>query len=388
MLGMVGGTILTVGMGLTAIYTSFVIGQVKIKYPQVIHYSDVGYLLLPGRGGVILTKILQVVFVSFLVLIVGSHCLTGQIAFRTIVDDEGICKVIWSVVSMILLFICALPPSFSEMAVLGYVDFLSIMSAVFVTLVATGITAKKNNWETGWQASAPPLSFAYGMLAATNVLFAYSFAICQFSFMEEMHTPSDFPKAIITLGFLQIMIYTIVGALGYAFFGPSVKSPALLSAGHTVSRIAFGIALPVIFISGSICAVTAGRFIMDHAFKNSTVRYVNTFRGWMTWIGIIASCCLAGWIIAQVIPVFSPLLGIISALFNSAFSLYLPGIMWFKLIRKGGCFSSGKNIAFTIINTIVIIIGVVIFGAGTYASVFDMVESYKGKGAGKPFACK
>lgn len=127
---------------------------------------------------------------------------------------------------------------------------------------------------------------------------------------------------------------------------------------------------------------------MDHAFRSSTVRYVNTPRGWMTWIGIIAGCCLIAWIVAQVIPVFSPLLGIISALFNSAFTLYLPGIMWFKLIREGGCFSSAKNISLTVINIIVIIFGLVIFGAGTYASVNDMVQSYNGKSVGKPFACQ
>ncbi|BEI83569.1 hypothetical protein CcaverHIS002_0401730 [Cutaneotrichosporon cavernicola] len=386
-LGMVGGVILTIVMGLTAVYTSYVIGQVKIKYPQVYHYPDIGTLLLPGRAGVAFRKFLQVCFVVFLVLIVGSHCLTGQIAFRTISDNDTLCKVVWSVVTMILLFVCALPPSFAEMSFLGYVDFVSIMAAVFVTLVATGIQARKKGWETGWTATAPDISFAYGMLAATNVLFAYSFAVAQFSFMEEMSNPKDFPKSIFTLGVIQITIYTTVGALGYAFVGPDVKSPSLLSAGHTVSRVAFGVALPVIFISGSICAVTAGRFIMDHAFANSTVRYVNTPRGWVTWIGIIGACCITAWIIAQVIPVFSPLLGIISALFNSAFSLYLPGWMWFKLIRQGGCFSSTKNIILTIVNIIVIIFGLVIFGAGTYASVFDMVESYKKTSAGKPFAC-
>ncbi|TXT12652.1 uncharacterized protein COLE_03062 [Cutaneotrichosporon oleaginosum] len=387
-LGMVGGILITIFMGFVAIYTSYVIGQVKLKYPQVCHYPDIGPLLLPGAAGVALRKFLQVCFVVFLVLIVGSHCLTGQIAFKTISDNDTLCKVVWSVVAMILLFVCALPPSFSEMSVLGYIDFLSIMSAVFVTLIATGIQARKKDWETGWTAAAPDIPFAYGMLAATNVLFAYSFAVRGFSFMEEMHTPSDFPKSIYTLGAVQITIYTTVGALGYAFVGPEVKSPSLLSAGHTVSRVAFGVALPVIFISGSICAVTAGRFIMDHAFQHSTVRYVNTPRGWMTWIGLIAACCLIAWIVAQVIPVFSPLLGIISALFNSAFTLYLPGIMWFKLIREGGCFSSAKNITLTIINIIVIIFGLVIFGAGTYASVFDMAQSYKGKSVGKPFACK
>ncbi|EKG08906.1 Amino acid transporter transmembrane, partial [Macrophomina phaseolina MS6] len=90
----------------------------------------------------------------------------------------------------------------------------------------------------------------------------------------------------------------------------------------------------------------------------------------------------------EVIPVFSPLLGITAALFNPAFTLYLPGIMWFKLIKEGGCFSSPKNIALTIVNAIIIAVGLTILGAGTYASVQDIVDSYAGKSVGKPFSCK
>ena len=38
--GMVYGVILTVSIGLAAIYTSYVIGQVKLKYRHVEHYAD------------------------------------------------------------------------------------------------------------------------------------------------------------------------------------------------------------------------------------------------------------------------------------------------------------------------------------------------------------
>jgi hypothetical protein len=73
-----------------------------------------------------------------------------------------------------------------------------------------------------------------------------------------------------------------------------VQSPALLSAGFTVSRIAFGVALPVIFISGSINTVVVGRFVMDRAFPNSVIKYVNTKKGWMVWLGIIGVVTVSG----------------------------------------------------------------------------------------------
>jgi hypothetical protein len=37
-LGLVPGVLITVGLGLIAIYTSYLIGLVKLKYPEVAHY--------------------------------------------------------------------------------------------------------------------------------------------------------------------------------------------------------------------------------------------------------------------------------------------------------------------------------------------------------------
>lgn len=62
--------------------------------------------------------------------------------------------------------------------------------------------------------------------------------------MSEMHTPKDYVKSIWALGLIEIFIYTLTGALVYAFVGNEIESPAILSAGFTVSRVAFGIALP------------------------------------------------------------------------------------------------------------------------------------------------
>lgn len=68
------------------------------------------------------------------------------------------------------------------MSVLGYIDFVSIMCAVLITLIAAGINAHKLSWETGWSAYPPEgLTLGSGMIAASNVLFAYAFSICQFS---------------------------------------------------------------------------------------------------------------------------------------------------------------------------------------------------------------
>lgn len=107
-LGMVAGVVTSVGLGIVAIYTSYIGGGVKLKYPEVRYHADAGRLLM-GRFGY---EFVGVMFVLQLVLLVGSHCLTGAIALLNITSD-GACSLVFGLVSAIILLLMALPPSFA-----------------------------------------------------------------------------------------------------------------------------------------------------------------------------------------------------------------------------------------------------------------------------------
>lgn len=109
-LGMVAGVLLSVGLGLVAIYTSYVVGQVKMRHPHVSHYAD-AVKLIWGKFGY---ELAGAMFAIFLILITGSHVLTGTIAWNRIVGEPSICALVWGVISMIILFVVALPPTFAE----------------------------------------------------------------------------------------------------------------------------------------------------------------------------------------------------------------------------------------------------------------------------------
>ncbi|KAG4217169.1 hypothetical protein PC116_g34350, partial [Phytophthora cactorum] len=172
---MVAGVILGVGLGLLAIYTSYVVGQVKLKYPEVQHYADAGRLIM-GKFGY---ELIGGMFVLQLVFLVGSHCLTGTIAFLNITNN-GACSLVFGVVSAIILLLLAIPPSFAEVAILGYIDFVSIMAAIFITIIATGIQRTDAGVPSDWSAwPKETLTFTEAFIAITNIVFAYSCAICQ-----------------------------------------------------------------------------------------------------------------------------------------------------------------------------------------------------------------
>lgn len=371
-LGMVAGVICCVGIGLVAMYASYVVGQVKLRYPHVSHYADAARLVA-GRIGY---EVVGVMFVLQLVFTLSSHVLTGTIAFNNL-SQNAMCSIAFSVFAAIVLYILAIPPAFADIAILGYIDFASIIIAIIFTMIVTGVQAHQAdgglaavNW-SAWPAEGITISEAF--IPILNIAFAYSFAFCQFSFMDEMHTPADFSKSVVALGLIEMVIYTVTGAVIYAFVGQDVESPALLSAGAIPSRIAFGLALPVIFISGSINTTVVARYIHGRYYANSIIRYVNTPMGWITWLILILIVTIFAWIIAEAIPFFSDLLGLISSLFISGFSFYFPAIMWFVLIKEGP-WNSRQNILYSLANALCFIIGIVIFGLGTYASVDDIVR--------------
>uniref|UniRef100_A0A8H7K0Z2 Amino acid transporter transmembrane domain-containing protein n=1 Tax=Bionectria ochroleuca TaxID=29856 RepID=A0A8H7K0Z2_BIOOC len=318
-LGMVPGVITCVCMGFVAIYAAFIVGLVKLKYPHVAHYVDAGQLLM-GRFG---ERVFTFAFVILLVLVVGSHCLTGTIAFIKI-TGSSICSLTFGVVSAIILLLCAVPPSFTELAILGYIDFASILVAIGITIISTSIQdppADAIPW-SAW--ASPDLTFTEALVAISNIVFAYAFAGAQFSFMSEMHTPKDYTKSILALGSTQVLIYTITGAVIYSFVGQTVQSPALLSTSPLISKIAFGCALPVIFISGANNTTVVCRFLHGRIYKDTVVQYVNTTKGWVTWIITITGITILSWVVAEAIPFFSELLGLCAALFVSGFSFWIP----------------------------------------------------------------
>jgi hypothetical protein len=400
-LGMVAGVICCVGLGLVAIYTSYIVGQVKLAFPQVANYADAGRLM-GDRTTALLIRMIKPVFprvANFaergrvigghcgyelvnlmlalqLIFLTGSHCLTGTIAFMNI-TESNVCSVVFAVVSAIILLLLAVPPSFTEVAILGYVDFASIIIAIGITIIGTGVSS--TNAPGGLAAvpwSAWPkdnLTFTEAFIAVSNIIFAYSFAMCQFSFMDEMHTPRDFVKSIWALGLTEIFVYTLTGALVYAFVGQDVSSPALTSAGTLLSRIAYGVALPVIFISGSINTVVFGRLIHGRIFANSPIRFINTTMGWVTWLAVITGATVIAFVIAEVIPFFDDLLSISSALFISGFTFYFPAVMWFLLIRKGSWLEP-MNLWLTVTNALIFIIGMITLVGGTYSSIDDIVS--------------
>lgn len=165
--------------------------------------------------------------------------------------------------------------------------------------------------------------FMLGMNAALNIVLAYAGHVTYFGFFSELRNPRDYKKSLILLQTTAITLYVMVAVVIYYYVGPDVQSPALSSASPKIAKIAYGVAIPTIIIAGVLNAHVASTAVYRWAWNkrgDPMVYKEKTARAWISWLVIVSTVWVLAWIIAEAIPTFQYLLGLVSALFSGWYS--------------------------------------------------------------------
>ena len=221
--------------------------------------ADAGEVLA-GRIG---REIFGAAQILFLVFAMGSHILTFSIMMNT-VTSHGTCTIVFGIVGMIVCLVFTLPRTLKKVSYMSIASFISICSAVMITMVGVGVERPGS----GTVDVTVKSDFAKGFEAVTNIIFAYAGTIfllsllisipltqspghvAFFSFISELRAPESFPKALFLLQGADISMYLIVAIVTYRYAGTDVASPALGSTSPLLRKVAYGIAIPTIVIAG------------------------------------------------------------------------------------------------------------------------------------------
>lgn len=273
------------------------------------------------------------------------------------VANHGTCTIVFGVAGFIVSLICCLPRTLLNVSYLSIASFISIIAAVLITMIGVGVE------KPGDQTVAVAISsdLATGFLAATNIVFAYAGHVAFFSFISEMKKPETYPKALFLLQGVDTSMYLIVAIVTYRYAGKDVASPALGSTSPLLQKIAYGIAIPTIVVAGVINGHVAAKYVYVRLFRGTDRMSKRTWGSFGLWVIIVFILWTIAWIIAEAIPVFNDLLGLISALFASWFTYGLSGVFWL-FMNKGRYFENPRKIFLTILNAIIFCIGAVIVG--------------------------
>ncbi|KAI9671418.1 MAG: hypothetical protein M1831_004327 [Alyxoria varia] len=381
-IGIAGTVSLLLSLGLLATYTGYVIGQFKFRYEFVHTWAEAGHVLLeplgPGwaRFGKEFFGACQAIFLIFTM---ASHILTWDIMLNTL-TDHATCTIVWGVAGLVVFSACDVPRTMRNLSWWSIGSCVSIVLAVFITMIDVAVEKPGEG-----KAITVKSSFPAAFLSVCNIIFAYSGHVSFFTFISEFRTPKkSWTKALLLLQLSDTTLYLVASFVIYRYTGVNVKSPALGSASPIVKKIAWGVATPTIVIAGVVYGHCGAKYLFVRIFRGKAEL---TSRGWKAtsvWIGIVVAIWTLAWIIAQSIPVFNDLLGLITALFASWFTYGLAGWLWLFL-NYGRYGESKRKMLSTGLNVAIFLLGLVASSIGLYATGKSIHENKSG--SGKPWSC-
>ncbi|RMJ17088.1 hypothetical protein CDV36_003279 [Fusarium kuroshium] len=378
--GLVPGIVLILFMGCLSTYSGLVLAEFRKQYPFVQNFGDAVEVIGKSIG---MGRVFQEFFgwaqVTFQVFVMGSHLLTWTICLNTLTSSST-CTIVWAVVGLAVFWVLNLPRTLKYTSYMSIASCLSITTAVLITV---GDVAAERPIGSGSFHVARELGFTGAFLAVTNIAIAFSSHSCFFSVISEFKKPEDWPKALAFLQIVDTTLYLLAAIVIYVFVGPDVPSPALSAAGSSTMRKAiWGIAIPTIVIAGVIYGHVASSYIFSRLFRNTKHMVRRTKLSNFAWFGITFSTWAISMVIAESIPVFNSLLGLICALFASWFSYGLPGIFWLWM-HYGNWFKDWKQTCRFVSNMLLFLTGLLICAVGLWASI-DAIAS---ENTTKPWTC-
>ncbi|KAK4052227.1 hypothetical protein OIO90_004449 [Microbotryomycetes sp. JL221] len=387
-LGMAGGVLATLIIGATTYWTSHVLWRFCLAHPEVRDICDAAYVLTGGRWA------WWAAFVGLALnnwAIMGLHVNAGATAIQTIRGGTE-CTLIWAVVVGVIMWIPSNIRELKHMAYIGVLASSTMFVCTILTISGHGVQGLPNGAAPGetikitvWAPEGT--TFVQGMDALLNIVYTWIGHALIPSFVGDMANPEDFPKALAVSMFFEFCLFTLTGAIVYSYAGQYSVAPGYGSLISKYAKPAAGLTMPTILLVGVLYSLITSRSIFFQIFpEGSKHRTRHTIVGWGTWLTIVFLGWVISFIIGQSVPFFNGLLALISSLFDSWFGYILWAFCWYDLYRGQYFKGAGRTFEF-FLNAAIMVTGFFFFGAGTYASIQSILDSYATGSIKKPFTC-
>lgn len=112
-------------------------------------------------------------------------------------------------------------------------------------------------WESDYKLIGDP-TFAEAVTAVSSLIFAFGGTPAFFNIVSEMRNPKHYTRSLLICQSIVAATYITTGIVVYYFCGSYVASPALGSAGKTVKKAAYAVALPGLCVT-TILVIHVGK---------------------------------------------------------------------------------------------------------------------------------
>ncbi|PYI29252.1 hypothetical protein BP00DRAFT_375820 [Aspergillus indologenus CBS 114.80] len=371
--GIVPGVILLCTIAGITTWSDYIVGVFKLRHRHVYGIDDVGQLLF-GRWG---RELFGWAFCLLYVFTSGSAMLSTSIALNAL-STHGACTAVFVAVAAIILFLLSSIRTLGRITGLAWAGVACILTAVLIVTIAVGVqdrpaaAPQEGVWRSDYKIVGSP-SFTDAISAINTLVFAYAGTPAFFSIVAEMSQPRHYPKSLLLCQSVVTITYITIGIVVYYYCGSYVASPALGSAGVLIKKISYGIALPGLLVSGTLCAHLSSKHIFVRCLRGTRHLTANTARHWITWLGSTFTVSMVAYVIASGIPIFNTLISLVGALLGTVTCFQPMGCMWlYDNWRKDRTPRWYLMVAWS---GFVIACGTFLMVAGTYSSIVGIIDS-------------
>lgn len=264
-------------------------------------------------------------------------------------------------------------------------------------------------WSSDYKIVNSP-SFAKGIAAISQLTFAFTGTPFFFPIVCEMRDPRHYTKSLAICQSVATVIYIVIGVVVYYYCGSYVSSPALGSAGKLIKQIAYGIALPGLFVTSTISTHVgqpihftfisnyipltrqmASKYFFIRIMRGSRHLAANTPVHWFTWLSCVGAVIAAAYIIASAIPIFGSLISLLGALLGTLQVFQPAGFMWlydnWSKGRVGRRRESLRWMFMVAFSVFMVVLGCFLMVAGTYGAVVGIIDGLRADGASGVWSC-
>lgn len=395
-LGWASAIVCLVVFSVAAKYSGVLLSDVRQQYPDVRSYADAATELVGVKFGhfTMACMLLNWGALAVYFLVASSD------ALQTASGDGGWlgCKLNRTLVSALTFVVaCQVRDFHSVSKYLSVPSFIAIVTAIIITLVSLvtdeGVMNDivNGNFGNGTTVGPSPGTNAFDYITAmSSIVFAYQGQSIFFEMMAEMKQSTQFPKAATVAYTIMLFAYVTTVIIAYGSKGSETPGflPNILEAGSPVA-VAVGILTYIHIVVAYVVTVQPIHVWIHSTFRSSTL-YQSTFGGTRDWVIITVLFTTFVWFVANLIPFFADIQGIIGSLFGAPIMFGWPPLFYWLSKRRGSF--SNKEAVFLMGKFNAVICGIMLFACvptfvivGTYGGVATLVSD--ARAAGNPFGC-
>lgn len=385
-LGLIPGVILLCTIAVLTGWASHIIGSFKLRHRDVYGLDDAARLMFGPIG----YQVMGVVFCVYWIFVAGSGMLGISIGLNA-VSSHATCTCAFVATAAVFAFGFGSIRTLGKLSWLAWAGLLSIMCSILTLTIAVGVAGQPADappnvpWQTDFKLFGKP-TFAEGVSAVSGYVFAYGGVPAYFSIVSEMRNPRHYTRALVVSQVSITVIYIAIGCVVYYYCGSYVASPALGSAGGTLKKVCYALALPGLLVSTTIFVHVPAKYILIRLLRGSKHLVANTMVHWATWLGCTFGISVMAYIVASAIPFFGLLTSLVGALFGCIMSFQFMGMMWFhdNWLKRPDFYRWGARVLWA---GFVVIAGTVLMVSGTYGSVLGIIGYYNKGSVSAAWSC-